>query len=100
MIERLNLGNAKVLYNELNINLKKPLSEQIWELNEDLLQLSVGSNIIVDVGYYPSHSLNGRFKVMVIEEGNWENPLITTLCDKPDLLVDCIQEVLNKVKDN
>lgn len=99
MIDELNLNGVNVEYNEFHIDFSKPLSEQIWELNEDLLQFSIGENYIVDVGYYPSNELNGRFKIVSIKDYDWENPVIIRNCSDYQSLVADIQAVINKTKE-
>lgn len=99
MIEKLDLDGVKVDYNEFHIDFTKPLSEQIWELNEDLLQFSIGENYIVDVGYYPSNELKGKFKIVSIKDYDWEHPVIIRNCSDYQSLVMDIQAVINKTKE-
>lgn len=46
-------------------------------LKEDLLQVSYPENYIIDVGWYPdSEDENGLFIIFVIEEYDWEKPIL------------------------
>ena len=48
------------------------------EFEEDLLQVSFfDEKYILDVGWYPNPRKNGVFKVYVIKNYDWENPLFT-----------------------
>jgi hypothetical protein len=101
LLETLNLKglNISYCYNEYHIRLDKPLSEQIWELNEDILQLQIEDKYIIDLGYYPSHSLKGRFKIVVIKDYDWSSPIWIKTCKNPDFLVKHVQEAVDVVKD-
>jgi hypothetical protein len=101
VLETLNLKglNISYCYNEYHIRLDKPISEQIWELNEDILQLQIDDKYIIDLGYYPSHSLKGRFKIVVIKDYDWSSPIWIKTCRNPDFLVKHVQEAVDVVKD-
>lgn len=76
MIENIDFGKGIVVYNELLINKDEPLEHQIWDLKEDLLQVQYNDGeLILDVGWYPEFNVNGVFKVQVIKNQDWENPL-------------------------
>ena len=45
--------SGKVIYNEFNIDFSKPLKLQIYNLNQDLLQVEYKNNYILDVGWSP-----------------------------------------------
>lgn len=38
-MKNISFGKGIVTYDEFNIDINKPLESQIWELNEDLLQV-------------------------------------------------------------
>lgn len=46
----------------------------VRDLVQDIVQ-NVYGDYCVDVGWYPSHDLNGGFIGRVIRNGNWEEPL-------------------------
>lgn len=48
----------------------------IFDLSEDLLQISFNNNKILDVGWYPDLEVGGFFKIVVIKDMNWESPII------------------------
>jgi hypothetical protein len=62
---------GKVLHNDLNI---VPLY-----LKEDLLQVEysdgVLSSVIVDLGWYESEGGEGIFKIFVLINNDWDNPV-------------------------
>ncbi|MFG4531580.1 hypothetical protein ACF0BZ_04870 [Acinetobacter baumannii] len=52
----------------------------IFDLSEDLLQISFNNNKILDVGWYPDLEVGGFFKIVVIKDMNWESPIIVKEC--------------------
>jgi hypothetical protein len=57
-----------------------PLTQQLSELKEDLCQIVFEENTILDIGWYPEFSSEGRFVVHVIRGGEWNDPLATFEC--------------------
>lgn len=87
-----NLFDERILYDALS-HLKDniSLSDQADCLYEDLLQVeSIDKRCLLDVGWYPELELNGSFKVVVIENYDWQNPLyekkVTNLSDLKNVL--------------
>ncbi|MDC5077355.1 hypothetical protein OHW40_03010 [Acinetobacter baumannii] len=52
----------------------------IFDLSEDLLQISFNNNKILNVGWYPDLEVGGFFKIVVIKDMNWESPIIEKEC--------------------
>ena len=44
-------------------------------LKEDLLQLVFGDRLLLDVGWTPSFDEHGRFVLMLVSDGNWDEPV-------------------------
>ena len=62
-------------FNEFHIDFSRPFKEQIFELNEDLLQLSK-QHYILDIGWYPEADPDGSIKTVVIKDHDWMMPVI------------------------
>lgn len=63
------------IFDELSaIDFSQGIESQIMVLDEDLLQLSFKSGIIVDVGWYPAFEANGEFIINRIANGCWDAP--------------------------
>lgn len=63
------------IFDELSaIDFSQGIESQIMVLDEDLLQLSFKSGVIVDVGWYPAFETNGEFIITRISNGCWEAP--------------------------
>lgn len=54
--------------------------DTVFDLSEDLLQISFNNNKILDVGWYPDLEVDGFFKIVVIKDMNWESPIIEKEC--------------------
>lgn len=67
----------KIQYNnfteyDVDIHGKNDLSE----LNEDLLQLyNEKANLTIDLGWYPSHDVNGHYLLLLIKNFDWDSPV-------------------------
>jgi hypothetical protein len=81
-----------------------PLEKQIFELNEDLIQIELSSNekrILIDIGWYPSQDVTGNLKAFIVNEGDWENYLFESNIDykqienEIELLIKRAQSFLN-----
>jgi hypothetical protein len=62
------------------LHLDKPIELQLEELKEDLAQVEFDSDTILDVGWYPELSLEGKFVIVVVRSHDWESPLFRVEC--------------------
>jgi len=63
------------IFDELSaIDFSQSIESQLMVLDEDLLQLSFKSGIIVDVGWYPAFETNGEFIINRIANACWDSP--------------------------
>lgn len=70
------LGPGRVVYWDLGgIGADLPLSAQVELLKEDLAQIVYEGGIVVDVGWYPDGAWEGTFRVSVVRDGDWDQPL-------------------------
>ena len=71
MLKDIDFKSGEIAYNEFNIDFSKPLKEQVYCLNEDLLQVIYDTGYIIDLGWYPEFDENGCFVVNVIQNLEW-----------------------------
>lgn len=78
---------GKVVHWDLaHLSPNNSLEAQYEELKEDLAQVQFGQFTLLDVGWYPEFSPEGRFVVSVIRHQNWEEPMLRLECkDMPNL---------------
>ncbi len=98
MLDGINFGKWKVVYNTFKIDDKISLKKQIFELNEDLLQATLidnlGNNFTLDIGWYPELNIKGHFTIRIIKNYDWEKPLVNRECNIENfrsILRDCIE---------
>ena len=97
MLNWLENKDAVILLNDF-IDINKRIDEQIWSLKEDLLQLGFyNKKIIIDVGWTNEFELNGCFKILVIKDLDWDNPLKTQNVDDVGALIALINDVANHI---
>ena len=97
-MKNISFGKGIVTYDEFNIDINKPLESQIWELNEDLLQIDYsdkeGNCYVLDVGWYPEFNENGMFRIVLVRNFDWVNPVLvrtSNIKDINDVLADCVE---------
>jgi hypothetical protein len=91
-----------LLYDDYNIDILKPIENQLWELKEDLLQVhysdEYSNTYILDIGWYPEFIIEGNFRIVFVRNFEWDNPELMRVCKIKDIynvLVDCIDYVNN-----
>lgn len=80
MLLKLNSRKGEILYNDLYLDEEIPLSKQLDNLKEDLLQVNFYNKYLIDIGWYPEFDKNGQFKISVIKEYDWDNPICISIC--------------------
>ncbi|MCD1258190.1 hypothetical protein B5M42_004970 [Paenibacillus athensensis] len=96
MLEENCFSTGKIIYNELkDINARKLISDQTDLLKEDLFQVQYEEWVIVDVGWYPSFSVEGHFRTVVIQNCDWETPIFEKTCTDLELLQQHLLEALD-----
>ena len=73
--ETIDFSPGQVVYEEFHLTDSKEWAEQLDDLNEDLLQVEFPGNVILDIGWYPMGDPKGQFKVKVIRDFDWEQPI-------------------------
>ncbi|CDG22859.1 conserved protein of unknown function [Xenorhabdus poinarii G6] len=64
-----------IIFNDFSISDDIPLKNQLDELKEDMLQVEFPNGYLLDIGWKPSFEIDGKFKLVLIKEFNWENPV-------------------------
>jgi hypothetical protein len=73
--------------------------ENWWLFDEDLLQLECShKNLILDLGWYGGKNLiTGNYGLYLIQNQDWENPLLKFLSKNKDEIVSKIESVLTNI---
>ena len=76
------------------------LSNQIYFLKEDMLQVEYPKTLLLDVGWYPSFDINGSFQIRAIKDNNWDTPLFYSKAGTVQLLIKEITAAQNLISKN
>lgn len=72
-------------------------SNYCWEFTEDLLQLQI-ENLTLDLGWYPEAKVEGEYKLVLIKESDWENPLFLLETREKNRVIRAIEDLLETAK--
>lgn len=89
---------GKIVFNEFSIKDTIPLSEQINDLKEDMLQIEFPNNFILDVGWRPSFDINGKFFIYLIKNFDWSAPVYYSNAKDLPSLYNQISLAINKIE--
>lgn len=96
----LEIVTGDIKYNELSEILNNKTLNHIDLLREDLLQVEYPQNLLLDIGWYPSFHADGEFKLYVVKNLEWDNPLLTlntkTISDL-SIQIEAAQNLINKL---
>lgn len=72
----------------------------LYYLTEDLLQIELDySNLIIDLGWYGEiFSNKGEFKVYVIENEDWDNPLKVEKSKSQKIITEKLEMILVEIR--
>ena len=51
-------------------------------LSQDILQVTLPTRVVIDVGWYPRFDPQGSFRIIVIRKGNWDDQLIPSINER------------------
>ncbi len=71
---------GRVTHWTLNADENVPIQSSLDELVEDLVQVHFGTDTILDVGWYPECSIEGAFRIVVIQSMKWDKPVWASKC--------------------
>lgn len=97
VFDKINIHQGEMAYNTFNIDLSKDPSSQIHELRQDLIQVVYGTRYVVDVGWYPMYKPEGFFLIYVVEDRDWDEPLLKLKVTKFDTFIQSLKEAIDFV---
>lgn len=98
MFGKIQFEPGKIVYDDMEIDPNKSLESQVDNLKEDLFQVNYVDKFIVDVGWFPSFSKDGHFRVVAIEDFDWESPVFQKTCRTLIELIEYVEEAVTIVK--
>lgn len=96
----IDLGDSWILTNRF-LNPKLSIEAQVDILAAHMLTIAFGEGqYIIDIGWYPFYNLYGSFRIYIIENQDWQNPIFeerpTTLDALDKELVACYKLIKDK----
>ena len=64
-----------ITFDGFDINPNQSLEDQILSLREDMFQVNYNGKYIIDIGWKPNLNINGKFKIRIIKDYDWDNPI-------------------------
>ena len=99
---RIPSGWEVIINSFLDVDVTQYNSEDdIWlGFTEDILHIrsALKRNIAIDLGWYPENDVSGTFRLIVIKNWNWIEPIEEFKSRNKDEIVDKIEEFLLKYK--
>ena len=77
MFEHIPFSSGRVTFNDPYFDPTKPVEQQMDILREDLFQSQWENGLKLAVGWYPCFNQNGRFRLVVIKDADWDSPVVT-----------------------
>lgn len=91
---------GKVTYNSFDISFDTPFEQQIFSLNEDLVQVEYEHGYLIDIGWYPECDPKGELILQLIHDNDWSNPVkkvsvrdLASMYEKIKLMVNIIKRI-------
>ncbi len=95
-IDGLNIGDGVITLNDF-IDLTIPIENQIWSLKEVMLQIEFYDKLyLIDVGWPNEFETDGCFRIILIKNLNWNDPLENFEVDI-DNFVDELNALISKI---
>ena len=74
MFEGIDFGSGEVSPIRSYFEPEKPLCDQLDILRETMFHVRFSSSYVIDIGWYPSFSAQGRFIAFLVKEDDWDHP--------------------------
>lgn len=71
----IDLHRGIMTFDEFTISAEQPLTLQLDNLKEDMLQVEFSDKYLLDVGWRPSFDVEGKFHVYLIHNHDWASPV-------------------------
>ncbi|ENT8825954.1 hypothetical protein MMK51_000653 [Proteus mirabilis] len=90
-------NSGVITFNDFSVSDDIPLENQLNELKEDMLQVEFPDGYLLDIGWRPSFEIDGQFKLVLIKDYDWEQPVYSDSASNLFELKDKIQIAINKL---
>lgn len=98
MLTKIDFFPGIIIHSNIDIDPNIPLENQVESLKEDLFQVNYADKYLIDIGWYPSFSIEGCFKVMIIKDFDWFNPVKEKETRDIEELISVVKEYVKFVR--
>jgi hypothetical protein len=99
LLEIIKLIPGKVIQNDFDlIDEDIALEDQKKELKEDMLQIELDDRLTLDIGWYSKPDGSGNFGLFIIEDEDWQNPILKIRSNSLKSLKRTIKTALKTLK--
>jgi len=99
MIKELDFTPGRIVYDDFDIDPRISFEQQIFSLKEDLFQVNYNDKYLIDVGWGPEFDLKGKFKIRIIKNFNWIEPIYFRQTSDLKTLYTLLEECISIVRD-
>lgn len=99
MLKNIDFSPGKVTYDEFHIDPQLSFEDQEFSFNEDLFQVSYGKKYTLDVGWYSGLGSRGMFRVVIIKNYDWMNPVYSKRTNGVKRLYKIVEESAEIVRE-
>lgn len=88
---------------EIEPNELKEDDDSWMHFTQDILQMKYTFkkiNLIIDLGWYPETEVDGTFRLELIKNKDWENPIKTFESRSKKQIVEKVEEIICDISDN
>lgn len=94
----LNFIGGTVTHDDLSLLQDVAVAKQIGLLKEDMLQVEFAGGLLLDVGWYPEFDAAGGFRIIVIKDYDWDQPVLALTAHETAELVEKLNIAQDAIK--
>ena len=98
MLKKLDFKPGKIVYDDFDINPNIQLEQQTFSLKEDMFQVNYDNKYLIDIGWGPEFNLKGKFKIRIIKDFNWIDPIYFKRTNNLKKLYKLVEECIRIIK--
>lgn len=94
----LTFTGGKVTHDDLSLLQDIAIAKQANLLKEDMLQVEFAGGLLLDVGWYPEFDAKGDFRINVIRNFDWDQPVLALTAHETAELVEKLDIAQNAIE--
>lgn len=99
LVEAINFKSGIIVFDKF-IDLDVSICEQESMLTEDMFQIIYNNSMIIDIGWTPEIDCNGHFRILLIKNYDWTNPVKSSFAQDIDELLRVVNQFVQLAFDS